>query len=64
MKVLHEDLRALGYCNRGAREWFSDRRLNWSQFIRNGLPEEALAAFDNELVRNVVGQSHRRDPRG
>ncbi|WP_394131897.1 hypothetical protein [Marinobacter nauticus] len=54
MIVTHRDLRALRYCNNGAREFFLRHNLDWSEFIKNGLPEEAfLATGDSMAVRLV-----------
>ena len=52
--VTHADMRALGYCNRGARAWFARHQLDWSQFIDRGLPAPLLLATGDALAQAVV----------
>lgn len=54
MIITHNDLRALRYCNNGTREFFRRHNLDWSEFIKNGLPEsEFLNTGDAMAVRLV-----------
>jgi hypothetical protein len=58
--VTHADMRSLGYCNRGAREWFARQGLDWSCFIDEGLPAEVLLATGESMARDVVKVAYRR----
>ena len=68
LRVTHADMRALGYCNRGAREWLALHRLDWSRFLTEGLPAAALLATGDSLAEAVVEVARRRigaaDPDG
>lgn len=68
LHVTHADMRALGYCNRGAREWLARHRLDWSRFLAEGLPAAALLATGDSLAEAVVEVARRRigaaDPDG
>lgn len=58
--VTHADMRALDYCNRGAREWFARHRLDWSRFITEGLPATDLLATGDHLAQAVVEVASQR----
>ncbi|MEW6169847.1 MAG: hypothetical protein AB1651_19515 [Pseudomonadota bacterium] len=58
--VTHADMRSLGYCNRGAREWFTRHRLDWSRFIDEGLPADVLLANGDSMAQDVVQVATRR----
>jgi hypothetical protein len=61
MMVLLADAHALRYCNPGMRTFFERHGLDWSEFVTNGLPEEVLAVIDDEMVRAVIAEAHRRN---
>jgi len=42
------------YCNRGTRDFFSRHNLDWSEFVRNGLPEEVILATGDAMAIAVV----------
>lgn len=52
--MTHADMRALGYCNRGARDWFGRHQLDWSRFIDQGLPANLLLATGDSMTQDVV----------
>lgn len=52
--VTHADMRSLGYCNRGAQEWFARHGLDWSRFIDEGLPADVLLATGDSMAQDVV----------
>ena len=52
--------RQAGYCSRGMRAFFVKYDLNWSEFLKNGLPEETLLATGDALARKVVEIAHER----
>lgn len=58
--VTHADMRALDYCNRGAREWFARHGLDWSRFIIEGLPATDLLATGDHLAQAVVEVASQR----
>ena len=58
--VTHGDMRRLGYCNRGAREWFARHQLDWSQFIDQGLPAPLLLATRDNMAEDVVAAARAR----
>ncbi len=58
--VTHGDMRRLGYCNRGAREWFTRHRLDWSLFIDQGLPAPVLLATGDSMAEDVVAVAQAR----
>lgn len=42
------------YCARGSRDFFTKHGLNWSDFLRNGIPAEAfLKTGDSMAIRAV-----------
>ena len=58
--VTHGDMRRLGYCNRGAREWFARHQLDLSQFIDQGLPAPLLLATGDSMAEDVVAAARAR----
>ena len=58
--VTHADLRALGYCNRGARTWFAYHHLDWADFLAQGIPAETLLAIDDAMATAVVKSAQQR----
>lgn len=55
-----EDVRALGYCARGAREFFTRYGLDWSEFLAYGVPCERLEATGDALGINVAAKARER----
>ncbi len=51
--VLHRHMRELGYCNRGAREWFTRHGLNWADFVENGVEADTLRATGDAMAVKV-----------
>lgn len=58
--VIHADMRALGYCNRGARQWFARHRLDWSDFLNQGIAAEQLLATGDAMAEEVVAIAKQR----
>lgn len=48
MIVRVNHMRLAGICNKGARRFFKDHGISWSDFVRNGVPAETLVAADPE----------------
>lgn len=61
--VTHADMRALDYCNRGARQWFARHGLDWATFISAGLPAAQLLATGDAMAQAVVDVARRRAAR-
>jgi hypothetical protein len=47
----------LDYCNPGARRWFAHHKLDWSDFIVNGISEEVLLATGDAMALAVVEEA-------
>jgi hypothetical protein len=53
-------MRALRYCNGGARAWFKRHGLDWERFVLHGLPEEELLATGCGMAVAVVERARQR----
>ena len=49
-----EHCRRLGYCARGMREFFLLHGMDWSSFVRDGVPADALAATGDDMALAAV----------
>jgi len=58
--IRHEDLRAIGYCNPGARLWFNRKGLDWGEFLQHGVELEDLTGIDDAMLGHVVTQAKKR----
>lgn len=58
--VTHADMRALGYCNRGARAWFERHHFDWSAFIEQGIAASKLLMTGDSMAEEVVAVARRR----
>lgn len=47
-------MRELGYCNRGAREWFTRHGLSWAEFLAGGIEADKLRATGDAMAARVV----------
>ena len=45
-----QHVRELGYCAKGARAFFARYDLDWSAFLREGLPASTLEATGDALA--------------
>lgn len=63
-RVLHEDLRAIKFCNRGSREFFERHGLDWSEFLRHGVDAQVLLDLDDHMALQVVEQARKREAQG
>jgi len=43
-------IRQLGYCSRGARKYFARHSMDWSAFLRDGIPCSTLEATGDGLM--------------
>lgn len=58
--VIHADLRALGYCNRGARAWFKRQDLDWPAFLKQGIEAERLLQCGDAMAEEAVNIAKQR----
>ena len=40
-------------CTRGARQWFALHKIDWNEFVTQGVPIERLEALKDELADRV-----------
>jgi hypothetical protein len=52
--VLHRHMRELGYCNRGARDWFARQGLSWPDFVEHGIDAEQLRATGDAMAERAI----------
>ena len=64
MIVRHRHLRDLGYCNRGSRQFFERHRLDWADFLKNGIDAGVLMATGDAMAARVVAQAEKDQPNG
>lgn len=61
MRVTLADIRAVGYCSRGAREFFARHGLNWPLFLQAGIALETLEAIPDPMCQRVVAAAKERE---
>lgn len=54
------DVRAIKFCARGARIWFTRHGLDYQQFITKGLPISQVDALGDALGKQVAAQARAR----
>ena len=59
--VIHADLRALGYCNRGSRAFFLRHELDFGHFLRHGIAAERLEAIGDAMAQRAVDRARQRE---
>ncbi len=42
------------YCAKGMRPWFASHGLDWSDFIKNGIPGEILLEIGDHFALHVL----------
>jgi hypothetical protein len=52
--VTMQDIRAARMCSGGTRAFFTRHGLDWSDFLKNGIPAERLAATGDAMALRVV----------
>ncbi len=53
------DMRGIGYCNRGARLWFSRYGLDWNLFRKEGLPASQIEATGEAMALRLCSEVRR-----
>lgn len=64
MIVKHADLRALRYCNNGSRAFFARHNMDWSEFVKNGLPAEQFMETGDAMAIRLVEFARERQSNG
>lgn len=52
--VTMKHIRAAGMCSGGPRIFFAQHGLDWSDFLRNGIPASKLLATGDAMAAQVV----------
>lgn len=54
-----------GFCASGGRAWFKRYRLDWSDFVKNGIDSDVLLATNDGLGQALVAHAmHQEAERG
>ena len=59
--VTIKDMRALKYCAAGSRQFAARHGLDWSRFLREGLPASEFEKIPDAMAHRVVEQAKRRE---
>lgn len=54
LTVRWRHIQAARLCSRGARKWFTDRGLDWNDFLKNGIAAQTLSDLEDALADRVV----------
>jgi hypothetical protein len=54
VRVTIQDIREVGYCSRGGREFFARYGLNWPLFVQEGVDLEVLEKIPDPMCQRVV----------
>jgi hypothetical protein len=46
---------------RQVRPWFEAQGIDWTRFVREGIPASELLAIDSEHARRAVAEAERRE---
>lgn len=52
--VTMRDIRAAGFCSRGTRDFFGRHEMDWSKFLKEGLPETEFLKTGDAMAYKVV----------
>lgn len=55
--VTIEHAKRLNMCSRGIRQWFEINGLDYSQFLKEGLPASQVEATNNALAIKVAAMA-------
>lgn len=56
-----EDMRVLGYCARGGREFCDRHGFDWRDFLHNGIDEALLEATGDGMASRAIEQAKIRE---
>lgn len=64
-RVCMRHIRAANMCSRGARAFFERHRLDWADFLHNGIDAQELLGTGDAMAAEVVQVAQEEDaPRG
>lgn len=49
-----KDVRRAHHCSAGARTWFKHHGLDWSDFLKNGIPASKMLETNDALAKRLV----------
>lgn len=52
--IYMSDIRAAKMCSKGTRDFFCKHNLDWSDFLKNGVPASSLLNTNDHMARRVV----------
>jgi hypothetical protein len=58
------DIRKAGHCALGARRWFEAHRLDFRDFMQNGIDEQVLLDTKDQYAFDVVNAKREREGNG
>ncbi|MWP63222.1 hypothetical protein [Gilliamella sp. Pas-s25] len=58
--VTREDLIAARQCSAGGRAFFKRHKLDWSDFLKNGIDAEILIKINDVMANQVIEQARLR----
>jgi hypothetical protein len=61
MRITVSDMRALQYCAHGSRLFARRHGLDWSRFVRDGIPVEEVERIDDAMMRRVIEVARQRE---
>ena len=64
IRVLHEDFRSLGYCNRGCRQLCAEHGVSWADLLQNGIDESVLLELNDAMAYAAVEVARKRVQNG
>lgn len=64
VKVYPRHIRKAALCTRGARAWFKKQGLSWSDFVTNGITDDALTATGDPLALRAANVARKEAENG
>lgn len=61
MKITLADLRALQFCNRGARQFCARHGINWQLLVTQGIDISEFDHIDDAMLKQVIAHVQRRE---
>lgn len=52
--ITFKDVLDCGHCITGTKRWFSDHRLEFRDFVKNGIPAKVFIEHGDHLAQDVV----------
>lgn len=60
MRITIKHVSNVLYCHKGTRAFFAKYDLDYSEFLKNGIDEEELAALNDSMADKVIRGAHGR----